>query len=157
MKLYRLVDPDLHKAASKSWPCKPVKAITLYIHKKLTSALLHCSTDRKSSQNPPYQSFLGDRYLIKLVSRGKSQQLRLISFPTCYDYDRCQLGSCASPALLWQFHPGKFSQLQPYAFGFFLPPLLSPFSLLELAERSIRFHLLYPGINILFYFTTSWG
>lgn len=81
---------------------------------------------------------------------GASWQVRIISFPTCYDYDRCQLGSCASPASLWQSHPGKSSQLQLYASGFFLPLLLSPSSLWELAQRSIRFLLLYPDINIVF-------
>lgn len=87
---------------------------------------------------------------------GQRQKLMIISFPTCYDSYQCQLGSCASPAWLWQFHPGKFSQQQLYASEFFLPLLLSPSSLLESAQSSISFPLLYPDINTVLYFTRPW-
>lgn len=93
----------------------------------------------------------------KAPVKGDSQQHGIISFPTCYDYGQCQLGSCASQASPWQFHPGMFSQLQLYASGFFLPLLLSPSSLLELAWRSISILLLYLDIDIIFYFTRSGG
>lgn len=149
------MDPDPHRKPSTSCQHNPVKAVTPYIHKAVPSALLHGSIHREFSTLLSTTSW--GLLSNEAPPRGQSWQLRIFSFPTCYDCDQCPPGSCASPALLWQSHPGTFSQLQLYASGFFLPLLLSPSSLLELVQRSSNFLLLYPDINILFYLTTPWG